>query len=234
MTEAGTQAALEKGLSTFFKMQSKMSTNNMMLFNAEGKIEKYNSPEHILKDFYGLRLEYYEKRRQHLIKQAEQQLQRISNKVRRGLYVWCIKTVGAGSWLLAEASSEPSHRVVQPKYLPLLSAGPVQRGVSASEPDFSIHERVSPPDMAQNHLSVAVQVKFILAVIEGSLKVSNRKKKDVEVDLEEQGFDRMPKADGNGKKVAAKGAGNEDDEEEEPSLAAASYDYLLSLSLIHI
>lgn len=81
MTEAGTQAALEKGLSTFFKMQSKISTSNMMLFNAAGQIEKYSSPEHILKDFYGLRLEYYEKRRLHLLKQAELQLQRISNKV---------------------------------------------------------------------------------------------------------------------------------------------------------
>ena len=82
MTEAGTQAALEKGLSTFFKMQSKISTSNMMLFNAEGKIEKYNSPDHILKDFFGLRLEYYEKRRQHLLQQAQLQLKRISNKVR--------------------------------------------------------------------------------------------------------------------------------------------------------
>ena len=79
-----------------------------------------------------------------------------------------------------------------------------------------------------------VQVKFILAVIEGSLKVSNRKKKDIEVDLEAQGFDRMPKADGAGnKKAAAKDIENEDDDDEEPATATASgsYEYLLSMAI---
>ena len=36
------------------------------------------------------------------------------------------------------------------------------------------------------------QVRFILGVINSTLKVSNRKKADVEHDLEQQGFDRLP------------------------------------------
>lgn len=39
----------------------------MMLFNKDGIIQKYNSPEEILKDFYELRMEFYVRRRQHLI-----------------------------------------------------------------------------------------------------------------------------------------------------------------------
>lgn len=34
-----------------------------MLFDAEGKIRRYDSPEEILTEFFNLRLQYYEKRR---------------------------------------------------------------------------------------------------------------------------------------------------------------------------
>lgn len=77
-----------------------------------------------------------------------------------------------------------------------------------------------------------VQVKFILAVIEGSLVVSNRKKKDIEADLEAQGFDRMSKSADNGsRKVVAKDPDNDDDEEEEAAAVGGSYDYLLSMAI---
>ena len=35
----------------------------MMLFDKDGIIKHYESPEHIIQEFYELRLEYYEKRR---------------------------------------------------------------------------------------------------------------------------------------------------------------------------
>ena len=77
-----------------------------------------------------------------------------------------------------------------------------------------------------------VQVKFILAVIEGTLKVSNRKKKDIEIDLVAQGFDRMPKTDNHGMKAIAKPTNDDDEEEEEPAAAVdGSYDYLLSMAI---
>lgn len=40
----------------------------MMLFNSEGLIQKYASPEDILREFYDLRLQYYTKRRAALLK----------------------------------------------------------------------------------------------------------------------------------------------------------------------
>jgi hypothetical protein len=36
---------------------------NMMLFDAEGHIKRYDSPEDILREFFDLRLTFYEKRR---------------------------------------------------------------------------------------------------------------------------------------------------------------------------
>jgi DNA topoisomerase II len=82
MTEAGLKAATEKGLAQFFKLTTKMSTSNMMLFDADSIITKYTSPEHILKYFFALRLDHYEKRRVQLLARAQNQLHRISNKAR--------------------------------------------------------------------------------------------------------------------------------------------------------
>jgi DNA topoisomerase-2 len=35
----------------------------MMLFDAEGHIKRYDSPEDILREFFDLRLQFYERRR---------------------------------------------------------------------------------------------------------------------------------------------------------------------------
>ena len=50
------------------KLRKKISLNNMHAFNFEGKIVKYNSVLDILKEFYDLRLNAYEKRRLNQIK----------------------------------------------------------------------------------------------------------------------------------------------------------------------
>ena len=52
---------MDRALSAF------VLAGNMMLFDKNGIIKKYNSPEEILRDFYELRMEYYVRRRQHLI-----------------------------------------------------------------------------------------------------------------------------------------------------------------------
>jgi hypothetical protein len=45
-----------------------MPAGNMMLFDAEGRIKHYPSPEAIVAEFFDLRLDYYERRRQALLK----------------------------------------------------------------------------------------------------------------------------------------------------------------------
>lgn len=57
------EKAEEKGLVEFFKLTSKLTTSNMICFDFDGKIKKYNSPEEIIEDFYPVRLAYYQKRK---------------------------------------------------------------------------------------------------------------------------------------------------------------------------
>jgi DNA topoisomerase-2 len=63
MTAAQMASAEAEGLDKRFKIHTVMSTTNMVCFDADGKIKKYGSPEQIIEDFYGLRLEFYIKRK---------------------------------------------------------------------------------------------------------------------------------------------------------------------------
>ena len=71
-----------KGLMGKFKLTSSLSTANMTMFNAEGSIQKFDSPEHVLDAFYDLRLEFYVKRKANLIKKIEAEKLTLSNKAR--------------------------------------------------------------------------------------------------------------------------------------------------------
>ena len=54
-----------------FKLRNVLNTSNMYLFNKDLQIRKYNSPEEIIDDFYNLRLEFYQKRKDFLISELE-------------------------------------------------------------------------------------------------------------------------------------------------------------------
>ncbi len=61
------QTAIDQGgLHKFFKLQKTISLNNMVLFDAKGVLKRYDSPLEIIKEFYEVRLKYYEKRKQYL------------------------------------------------------------------------------------------------------------------------------------------------------------------------
>jgi DNA topoisomerase-2 len=58
------KAAIEKeGIEKVFKTQTQLSSSNMVCFDSQGKIKKYNTPEDILQEFYDIRLTYYQKRK---------------------------------------------------------------------------------------------------------------------------------------------------------------------------
>jgi DNA topoisomerase-2 len=59
MAEVKDQEAAE----TYFKMHHMLATSNMVLFDQNGKIKKYTTPEEIMEDFYLMRLSYYQKRK---------------------------------------------------------------------------------------------------------------------------------------------------------------------------
>ena len=61
--EKDMEKAEAQGFLEFFKLTSKINTSNMMCFDFDGKIKKYNAPEEIIEDFYPVRLMWYQKRK---------------------------------------------------------------------------------------------------------------------------------------------------------------------------
>ncbi|TCD61068.1 DNA topoisomerase 2 [Steccherinum ochraceum] len=82
MNEKGMEKAKTQGFLEFFKLTSKVNTSNMMCFDFDGKIKKYNSPEEIIEEFYPMRLAYYQKRKDFLANELQEQLDKVSNQAR--------------------------------------------------------------------------------------------------------------------------------------------------------
>lgn len=73
-----TDAEIEKR----FKLVSTIACTNMNLFDHTGKIKRYATPEDILREFYTIRLEYYQKRKDFMVKKIEKDWNLLDNKVR--------------------------------------------------------------------------------------------------------------------------------------------------------
>ena len=65
-----------------FKLKSILSTTNMVLFDAEKKIKRYESVNEILFDFYNFRLEFYKKRKESNIRELQHKKKIMENKAR--------------------------------------------------------------------------------------------------------------------------------------------------------
>ena len=70
------------GLEKYLKLYTLHSTTNMHLFDGNEKLKKYNTVNQIIEEFYGIRLEYYKKRKEFLTCHLENELIYISNKAR--------------------------------------------------------------------------------------------------------------------------------------------------------
>ncbi|KAF9569788.1 type II DNA topoisomerase [Agrocybe pediades] len=82
MSAKDLEKAEEQGLLEFFKLTSKINTSNMICFDMEGKIKRYDSPEEILEDFYPARLAYYQKRKDFMANELQTMFERLSNQAR--------------------------------------------------------------------------------------------------------------------------------------------------------
>ncbi|XP_062220005.1 DNA topoisomerase 2-like [Phragmites australis] len=87
LSEANMNIAKEEGLTKKFKLTTTIGTTNMHLFDADGKIQKYDNPEQILKAFFKLRLEFYDKRKKALLENIKLDLKKLNNKVR---FIRCV------------------------------------------------------------------------------------------------------------------------------------------------
>jgi len=70
------------GVEKLLKLATTQSTNNMHAFNYQEKLKKYESPEEIIEDFYGVRLDFYDKRKAYQIQILMSELVVLSNKAR--------------------------------------------------------------------------------------------------------------------------------------------------------
>lgn len=66
------------GLVERFKLTNTVSSSNMVAFDPSGKIKRYSHANEIIRDFYYVRLEYYQKRKNYLVKEYSNQLEKIS------------------------------------------------------------------------------------------------------------------------------------------------------------
>lgn len=74
--------AVERGLEETFKLSTTLATSNLVAFDAQGRIHKYETVLDIMEEFYNVRLRFYEKRKQHLLSEMQKELDRLSNQSR--------------------------------------------------------------------------------------------------------------------------------------------------------
>ena len=63
-------------------MSSSISANNYVLFDYEGKIRRFVSEEDIIQEFFVLRKQLYERRKEYMLARLQKEFQTLSNKVR--------------------------------------------------------------------------------------------------------------------------------------------------------
>ncbi|KAK0257528.1 DNA topoisomerase 2 [Friedmanniomyces endolithicus] len=69
-------------LAELFKLSKPQATSNLVAFDHQGRIHKYATPLDIMEEFYQVRLQMYQKRKQHMLQEMERELQRLTNQAR--------------------------------------------------------------------------------------------------------------------------------------------------------
>lgn len=82
MTPVQMRAAEAEGLEKRFKINSTISTTNMVCFDPDGKIKKYSTPEEIILEFYDVRVMHYVRRKENLTNTLTDQFEKLSNQAR--------------------------------------------------------------------------------------------------------------------------------------------------------
>ncbi|GAM89821.1 hypothetical protein ANO11243_078600 [Dothideomycetidae sp. 11243] len=70
------------GFEELLKLSKTMTTTNLVAFDAQGRIHKYESPLDIMEEFYHVRLDFYSKRKAYLLAEMNRELEKLSNQSR--------------------------------------------------------------------------------------------------------------------------------------------------------
>ncbi|KAI9733829.1 MAG: DNA topoisomerase 2 [Claussenomyces sp. TS43310] len=82
MDEKHMKAALEEGLQERFKLLKTVATSNLVAFDSEGRIRKYDKVEDILEEFYVHRLRMYTVRKEHWVNVYGVEYRKLNNQAR--------------------------------------------------------------------------------------------------------------------------------------------------------
>lgn len=82
LTEQEMAKTRQIGFLERFKLTAGVNLSNMVAFDPRGRIRKYDSANEILRDFYFVRLEYYQKRKNHLSLELQKVLVRLGEQAR--------------------------------------------------------------------------------------------------------------------------------------------------------
>jgi len=104
-------------LISFFKLEKNINGSNMVAFDENKEIQKYNSVEDILWTFYKYRLGFYIKRHAYLKKTLEEQINKISEKLRFVLLVIDDKIVVFKKTKAQIAAELTKHKFEEQDYL---------------------------------------------------------------------------------------------------------------------
>jgi len=70
------------GLMKKFKLEGSVATSNMNMFDLNQQIRKFEGPAHVMKDFFQVRLQYYDMRKVNLSKKLTEEWEKLDNKMR--------------------------------------------------------------------------------------------------------------------------------------------------------
>ncbi|XP_064478636.1 DNA topoisomerase 2-alpha-like [Ornithodoros turicata] len=82
MTEEKLSRARDEGLHKVFKLQTTLSTSCMVLFDSNGVLSSYSTPDEILREFFTTRLEAYKKRKAYMMGLLEAETKKLENQAR--------------------------------------------------------------------------------------------------------------------------------------------------------
>ncbi|CAK64327.1 unnamed protein product (macronuclear) [Paramecium tetraurelia] len=66
----------------YFKLSTPASCSNMVLFDSNNKIKKYECVSDIMEEFYQVRLQFYHKRKEYLVSKLDREVQLLDNKLK--------------------------------------------------------------------------------------------------------------------------------------------------------
>ncbi|KAF5401692.1 DNA topoisomerase II alpha [Paragonimus heterotremus] len=82
MTPEKLRDAENVGLHKFFKLSTQLTTNSMVVFDHLGCLKHYQSVSSLLRDFFNLRLQWYEKRKSYLEGMLSAEARKLENQAR--------------------------------------------------------------------------------------------------------------------------------------------------------